>query len=91
MIAYHIYLKKGYPIATGLVEGTCGSLVKDRMEQSGMRWSIKGAQAVLSKARCDAKWRLGCILEILHPNRNYTQLYIKESLKRVCEILHTHI
>ena len=49
MMAYHIYLKKGYPIATGLVEGACGSLVKDRMEQSGMRWSIKGAQAVLSQ------------------------------------------
>ena len=29
------------------VEGTCGSLVRDRMEQSGMRWSIDGAQAVL--------------------------------------------
>jgi hypothetical protein len=49
MMAYHIYLKKGYPIATGLVEGACGSLVKDRMEHSGMRWSIKGAQAVLSQ------------------------------------------
>ena len=32
---------------TGVVEGTCGSLVRDRMEQSGMRWSIDGAQAVL--------------------------------------------
>lgn len=41
------YLEKGYPIATGLVEGTCNSLVKDRMEQSGMRWSIAGAQTVL--------------------------------------------
>jgi hypothetical protein len=49
MMAYHVYLKKGYPIATGLVEGTCGSLVKDRMEQSGMRWSINGAQAVLAQ------------------------------------------
>ena len=49
MMAYHTYLKKGYPIATGLVEGACGSLVKDRMEQSAMRWSIKGAQAVLSQ------------------------------------------
>ena len=32
-----------------MVEGTCGSLVKDRMEQSGMRWSIHGAQAVLAQ------------------------------------------
>ncbi len=49
MMHYEVYLKKGYPIATGVVEGTCGSLVKDRMEQSGMRWSINGAQAVLAQ------------------------------------------
>ena len=49
MMRYDIYLKKGYPIATGVIEGTCGSLVKDRMEQSGMRWSIHGAQAVLAQ------------------------------------------
>ena len=49
MMRYDIYLEKGYPIATGVIEGTCGSLVKDRMEQSGMRWSIDGAQAVLAQ------------------------------------------
>ena len=49
MMHYDVYLHKGYPIATGVVEGTCGSLVKDRMEQSGMRWSIDGAQAVLAQ------------------------------------------
>ena len=30
-------------------KGTCGSLVKDHMEQSGMRWSIHGAQAILAQ------------------------------------------
>jgi hypothetical protein len=49
MMDYATYLKNGYPIATGVVEGTCGSLVKDRMEHSGMRWSIAGAQAVLEQ------------------------------------------
>ena len=49
MMHYDVYLKAGYPISTGVVEGTCGSLVKDRMEQSGMRWSIVGAQAVLAQ------------------------------------------
>ncbi len=47
MMNYAEYLAKGYPISTGLVEAACGSLVKDRMEHSGMRWSIKGAQAIL--------------------------------------------
>jgi hypothetical protein len=47
MMDYATYLEKGYPIATGVIEGTCGSLVKDRMEHSGMRWSLAGAQAIL--------------------------------------------
>lgn len=49
MMNYQTYLEKGYPIATGLVEGTCKSLVKDRMEQSGMRWSQQGATAILKQ------------------------------------------
>ena len=49
MMQYDIYLAKGYPIATGLVEGTCNCLVKDRMEQSGMRWSKSGATAILKQ------------------------------------------
>lgn len=47
MMDYATYLTKGYPIATGLVEGACGALVNDRMAHSGMRWSLRGAQAVL--------------------------------------------
>ena len=47
MMDYKTYLEKGFPIATGLVEAACGSLVKDRMEQSGMRWTINGAQSIL--------------------------------------------
>lgn len=49
MMEYKTYLEKGYPIATGLVEGTCNSLVKDRMEQSGMRWRCKGATGILKQ------------------------------------------
>jgi hypothetical protein len=41
------YLARGWPMGTGVVEGACGHLVKDRMEQSGMRWTKAGAQAVL--------------------------------------------
>jgi len=45
---YDEYLAAGYPIGSGVVEGACRHLVKDRMEQSGMRWRIEGAQAILS-------------------------------------------
>ncbi|MDQ5852810.1 MAG: ISKra4 family transposase [Chloroflexota bacterium] len=44
---YDAYLGRGWPIGTGVVEGACGHLVKDRMEQAGMRWTVEGAQAVL--------------------------------------------
>lgn len=44
---YDEYLSHGYPIATGVIEGACRHLVKDRMERSGMRWSLPGAQAML--------------------------------------------
>ena len=45
---YARYLKNGWPIGTGVVEGTCRHLVKDRMERSGMRWTLAGAEALLA-------------------------------------------
>ena len=45
---YQHYLAKGWPIGTGVVEGTCRHLVKDRFERAGMRWSVAGAQAMLN-------------------------------------------
>jgi len=45
---YDSYLAKGYPIATGVIEGACRHLVKDRMERTGMRWKLANAQAMLS-------------------------------------------
>jgi hypothetical protein len=44
---YNEYLAAGYPIASGVIEGACRHLVKDRMERAGMRWTISGAQAML--------------------------------------------
>jgi hypothetical protein len=44
---YDHYLRNGYPIASGSVEGACKNLVKDRMERSGMRWTPPMAEAML--------------------------------------------
>jgi len=44
---YQTYLAQGYPIGTGVIEGACRHLVKDRFERAGMRWSIAGAQVML--------------------------------------------
>jgi len=47
-MSYDQYLSKGYPIASGAIEGACRHLVKDRLERTGMNWTKPGAQAVLS-------------------------------------------
>jgi hypothetical protein len=44
---YEEYLSKGYPIASGVIEGACRHYVKDRLERAGMHWTRKGAQAML--------------------------------------------
>jgi hypothetical protein len=40
---YDVYLAQGYPIASGVIEGACRHLVKDRMERAGMHWTRAGA------------------------------------------------
>lgn len=44
---YDEYLAAGYPIGSGVAEGACRHLVKDRLERTGMRWTVEGAQAML--------------------------------------------
>ncbi len=44
---YDEYLAAGYPIGSGVAEGACRHVVKDRLEQTGMRWTVAGAQAML--------------------------------------------
>ena len=46
-LKYDDYLKAGLPIATGVIEGACRHLIKDRMDITGARWSLRGAEAVL--------------------------------------------
>jgi hypothetical protein len=71
---YDQYLARGWPIGTGVVEGACGHLVKDRMEQAGMRWTKDGAHAILDLRairladRWDAYWTF-------HRQRQHARLY----------------
>jgi hypothetical protein len=44
---YRSALAKGFPIATGVIEGACRHLVKDRMDLTGARWGLQGAEAIL--------------------------------------------
>jgi hypothetical protein len=44
---YQTALERGWPIATGVIEGACRHLIGDRLDISGARWGLAGAEAVL--------------------------------------------
>ena len=46
-LGYDLALALGWPIATGVIEGCCRYLIKDRLDVTGARWSLTGAEAVL--------------------------------------------
>ena len=46
-LRYDENLRRGLPIATGVIEGACRHLVNDRMEITGARWGLPGAEAIL--------------------------------------------
>ena len=85
---YDEYLKEGYPIATGVIEGACRHLVKDRMERSGMRWTLEGARSMLNVRAVfqSAYWEAFCKQRITnqststHPNRHLINDYQPLSL-----------
>jgi hypothetical protein len=45
---YAAYLRENLPIASGVVEAACKTLVTQRLKQSGMRWANLGGQAILT-------------------------------------------
>lgn len=56
LMHYAEALADGLPIATGVIEGACRYLVKDRMDRTGARWSLNGAESVL---RLRSLWASG--------------------------------
>ncbi|MFE9927352.1 ISKra4 family transposase [Streptomyces sp. NPDC005774] len=61
-LRYDTALERGWPIATGIIEGACRHLIKDRLDITGARWGLSGAEAVLklralrSNGDFDAYW-----------------------------------
>jgi hypothetical protein len=77
-LCYDRYLAQGLPVATGVIEGACRHLVKDRMDVTGARWSLTGAEAVLQlrALKCsgdfEAYWMFH---EACEYERNHASLY----------------
>ena len=57
---YDQYLRAGYPIGSGVIEGACRHVIKDRMERAGMLWTLVGASALLR-------------LRVVHTNGHWDQ------------------
>jgi hypothetical protein len=74
---YDEYLAAGYPIATGVIEGACRHVIKDRMERGGMRWTLPAAKSMLNVRAVSASsqwtsfhsWRQAEEAKRLHPHR----------------------
>jgi hypothetical protein len=56
---YYSYIEKNLPIGSGIIEAACKVIIKQRMCNSGMRWTDEGAKNILV-LRCfnetDGKW-----------------------------------
>ena len=78
MLRYHEYLAAGLPIATGVIEGACRHLIKDRMDITGARWGLESAEAILklrslrSSGDFEAYWAFHTAQEL---KRNHTSRY----------------
>lgn len=78
LLHYDQYLPQGLPIATGVIEGACRHLIKDRMDITGARWSLQGAEAVLRLRSLRSSGDFHCYWDfhLAHElERNHTSLY----------------
>jgi hypothetical protein len=71
---YDVYLKNGFPIASGVVEGACRHIIGDRLDATGARWTLEGAEALLA-LRCI--WASGELDRYLsyHNQKEFTANY----------------
>jgi hypothetical protein len=73
-LRYDQALTAGWPIATGVIEGACRHLIGDRLDITGARWGLQGAEAILtmraviSNGDFDDYWRY-------HLAREHQRLY----------------
>jgi hypothetical protein len=73
-LRYDQALAAGWPIATGVIEGACRHLIGDRLDITGARWGLQGAEAILtlraviSNGDFDEYWRF-------HLAREHQRLY----------------
>jgi hypothetical protein len=63
---YAEYLRKKLPIASGVMEASCKTLVTQRLKRSGMAWTRPGGQAILTLRSLIQSERWRPAWELLH-------------------------
>ncbi|MBB6415062.1 ISKra4 family transposase [Streptomyces sp. AK010] len=71
---YDTALAKGWPIATGAIEGACRHLIADRLDITGARWGLAGAEAVLKLRAVTSNGHLDTYFAH-HTAREHERLY----------------
>lgn len=85
-LRYDEYLAKGYPIATGVIEGACRHLLVDRLDITGARWGLLGAEAVIklrairSSGDFEEYWAFH---EAQERRRNHASKYAGERIPKI--------
>lgn len=49
---YAAYREKHFFVGSGVVEAGCRTVIGERLKQSGMRWSVRGANAIIALRCC---------------------------------------
>ena len=70
-------LTAGWPVAPGIVEAACRYLIKDRLDVTGARWGLPGAEAILKRRATHSNgdfddfwaWHLAQEHQRVHHNR----------------------
>jgi hypothetical protein len=59
---YHWFRSRGLFVGSGVVEAGCKSVIGQRLKQSGMHWTVNGADAIttLRCAEASSQWEANC-------------------------------
>ncbi len=64
---YGAFQKRGWFIGSGVIEAGCKTVIGQRLKQSGMLWSISGAQNILALRCATSSRRFDHAWDLLHP------------------------
>jgi hypothetical protein len=60
---YAEWIRQKLFVGSGVIEAGCRTLIGQRLKQSGMRWTVKGANAIIALRCCQASRRWEDFLE----------------------------